>query len=294
MLVAERAAAPRTIAAYRTDLADFASWLGGDDVARAGPDRLAAYMATLAARGLAARSAMRRLSCLRQFHRFLIVDGVREDDPTARLDSPRRGLDLPRNLEPGEVDALIAAAAALGGRRGALAHAALLLLYETGLRVSELLALPRADLATESRAIIVRGKGGRERMVPLSDAARAAADTLIGFGPASAHLFPGRDPRRRLTRQGFDRVLLAACLAAGLDPDRVSPHVLRHSFATHMLENGADLRHLQVLLGHADIATTQIYTHVQASRLAAALQTHHPLGDRAGTPAAPSEPSDLC
>jgi integrase/recombinase XerD len=172
------------------------------------------------------------------------------------------------------VDALLGAAASLPPPRGPTARAALEILYATGLRISELLGLPRAALASAADILIIRGKGGRERMVPLSDTAREAAAAL----PASGKfLFPGRNPLRPLTRQGFDLILRDAALAAGLDPSHLSPHVLRHSFASHMLARGADLRSLQLLLGHADIATTQIYTHVLAERLQRLVEAHHPL-----------------
>ena len=192
------------------------------------------------------------------------------------MDAPRLPATLPKNLAAAEVDVLLAAAAARPGVPGLVARAALEILYSTGLRVSELLGLPRAALATASETLIVRGKGGRERMVLLSDRARDAAAAL-GAETDGKWLFPGRDPRQPMTRQGFALLLKQAALAAGLDPARVSPHVLRHSFASHMLAGGADLRSLQTLLGHADIATTQIYTHVLAERLQQLVALHHPL-----------------
>ncbi len=279
MLAAERGAARNTLLAYRRDLDDFASFCTGLSIAAHAADRetLSAYLHAMAAQGLAARSAARRLSCLRQFHRFLLRDGVRADDPTDLLDSPRLGTALPKYLSEQEVTALLQAAPALPGRRGKLAAAALEILYSTGLRVSEMLGLRRTALAAAGDMLFVRGKGGRERIVPLSDAARAAAASLRADSPESPWLFPGRNPRHALTRQGFDRVLHDAALAAGLDPAGISPHVLRHSFASHMLARGADLRSLQLLLGHADIATTQIYTHVMAERLQHLVETHHPL-----------------
>jgi integrase/recombinase XerD len=280
MLAAERGAARNTLLAYGRDLADFGAFAAtrGLGVAQADREMMATYMQGLPAAGLSARSAARRLSCLRQFHRFLARDGVRRDDPTDLLDAPRTQPPLPRLLSEAEVTALLAAAATLPGRRGVLATAALEILYSTGLRVSELLGLSRAALAATGDVLLVRGKGGRERIVPLSDAARHAAARLVADTPAaSRYLFPGRDPRAPLTRQGFDRVLHDTALAAGLDPARVSPHVLRHAFASHMLAHGADLRSLQLLLGHADIATTQIYTHVLADRLQRLVEAHHPL-----------------
>ena len=277
MLAAERGAARNTLLAYRRDLADASAFLAARGQALAGADRagLSAYMRSL---DMSARSAARRLSCLRQFYKFLARDGVRPDDPTDLLDRPRLPGTLPRLLSEAEVARLLDAAGRLPDRRGALAAAAIELLYSTGLRVSELLALPRAALAADGDMLFVRGKGGRERVVPLSGAARAAAARLVSETEASSrYLFPGRDPKRPLTRQGFDRVLEAACFAAGLDAARVSPHVLRHAFASHMLASGADLRSLQLLLGQADIATTQNYTHVQAERLQKLVEAHHPL-----------------
>jgi integrase/recombinase XerD len=278
MLAAERGAARNTLAAYSADLADFAGFAAaqGEAPAAASAETLRAYMAGLHGAGLAARTAARRLSCLRQFHRFLAREGVRPDDPTQTLDAPRLPRSLPKYLTEAEVDALLAAAADRPGRSGLVATAALEALYATGLRVSELLSLKQAALAGGAELLMVRGKGGKERLVPLSDAAREAAAALRADQPGP-WLFPGRDPRRAMTRQGFALLLKPVALAAGIDPARVSPHVLRHSFASHMLARGADLRSLQTLLGHADIATTQIYTHVLAERLKRLVEAHHPL-----------------
>jgi integrase/recombinase XerD len=235
-------------------------------------------MAGLTRAGLSARTAARRLSALRQFHRFLLREGVREDDPTSLLDTPRLPRSLPKYLTEAEVDALMSAATARAGVQGLMARAALEILYATGLRVSELLGLRRSALTGDAAVLLVRGKGGKERIVPLSDAAR---DTAAAFTAAcevrNPWLFPGRDPRQAMTRQGFALLLKLVALDAELDPMRVSPHVLRHSFASHLLARGADLRSLQLLLGHADIATTQIYTHVLAERLQRLVELHHPL-----------------
>jgi integrase/recombinase XerD len=242
---------------------------------------LQAYMAGLQRAGLAARTASRRLSALRQFHRFLLREGIRGDDPTTLLDAPRLPRTLPKYLSEQEVEALLDTAARMPGQRGAVARAALEILYATGLRVSELLALPRRALAGDAAVLLIRGKGGKERIVPLSEKAKQAAGELVAQKDKSArHLFPGRDPRRALTRQAFFLLLKDVALSAGLDPARVSPHVLRHSFASHLLSHGADLRSLQLLLGHADIATTQIYTHVLAERLQRLVEAHHPLARR--------------
>ena len=283
MLSAERGAARNTLAAYSADLADFAAFTAaqGEAPAAASADTLRRYMAGLNAAGLSARTAARRLSCLRQFYRFLLQEGVRADDPTQTLDSPRMPRSLPKYLSEAELAALLAAAADRPGRAGLVAVAALELLYVTGLRVSELLALRRAALANGAAMLAVRGKGGRERLVPLGAAAREAAGAMTE-GVDSPWLFPGRDKRRAMTRQGFALLLKPLAAAAGIDPARVSPHVLRHSFASHMLARGADLRSLQMLLGHADISTTQIYTHVQPERLQQLVEAHHPLARPAG------------
>ena len=284
MMAAERGAARNTVAAYRADLQAFAAYADarGQAPATADAETLRGWMRSLGP-PLSPRTAARRLSTLRGFHRFLAREGVRPDDPTGLLDSPRLPAGLPKYLAEAEVDALLAAAGRLAGRPGLVGRAALEVLYATGLRVSELLALPRSALSGDAELILVRGKGGRERLVPLSPGAKAAAAALAAETGAAPWLFPGRDPRRAMTRQGFFQLLKGLALAAGLDQARVSPHVLRHSFASHMLARGADLRSLQLLLGHADIATTQIYTHVLAERLQRLVEAHHPLATRART-----------
>ncbi|MGE0420222.1 MAG: site-specific tyrosine recombinase XerD [Acetobacteraceae bacterium] len=280
MLVAERGGARNTTLAYARDLADFEDFARdrGFAVTNADSATLQAYMGSLQATGLSARTAARRLSALRQFHRFLLREGMRADDPTSLLDTPRLPRPLPKYLSEQEVDALLDAAARRPGRAGVVGRAALEILYATGMRVSEILSLPRSALTTDAVLLLIKGKGGRERLVPLSDAARDAAAALAALSNRSVRwLFPGRDPRQAMTRQAFFLLLKRAALDAGLDPARVSPHVLRHSFASHMLARGADLRSLQMLLGHADIATTQIYTHVLAERLQRLVEAHHPL-----------------
>ena len=292
MLTVERAAARNTIVSYAADLTDFAEYAAsrGHGAADADADTCQGYMASLHVRGLAARTAARRLSALRQFHLFLLREGVRGEDPTSQLDAPRLPRPLPKFLTETEVDALLEAATRKPGRAGALARAALELLYATGMRVSELLTLPRAAVGAKAEAMIIRGKGGKERMVPLSGKTKEAASALLAVtgersaGASSRWLFPGRDPRRPLTRQAFFLLLKQLALQAGLDPDLVSPHVLRHSFASHMLARGADLRSLQLLLGHADIATVQIYTHVQTERLRTLVEDHHPLAENWSEP----------
>lgn len=294
MLAAERGAAPNTISAYRADLHDFAAFArraGVEDIAAAAPDTLRDYLRSLADTGLAPRTAARRLSALRQFYGFLGREGLRADDPTPLLDSPRLPPGLPKPLAEAEVEALIAGAARLPGHRGPLAVAALELLYCAGLRATELVTLPAAALREDQPLVAVRGKGGRERLVPISARAReaalaaraaranGAAKSKDGRPRPQRWLFPARGAAGHMTRQGLGLLLKDAALAAGLDPERVSPHVLRHSFASHLLGRGADLRSLQLLLGHADIATTQIYTKVLEDRLRALVEMHHPLAE---------------
>lgn len=273
MMAAERGAAANTLGAYARDLEDFCAAAG----TAASPADISAYLRGLARAGLSARTQARRLSSLRQFFRFLLREGIRADDPTADADAPRLPKALPKYLTEAEVEAL------MGAAERPVERAGLEILYATGLRISEMLALPARALSTDAQVLLVRGKGGRERIVALSDAAKAAAAALRDTAPKGArHLFPGRMPGEALTRQGFNLILKRVALQARLDPARVSPHVLRHSFASHMLARGADLRSLQMLLGHADIATTEIYTHVLAERLQKLVEAHHPLAAAAG------------
>lgn len=283
MLAAERGAARNTLAAYGADLEDFRTFAAARGVAASAADAalVGGYLAGLAAAGQSARTQARRLSTLRQFFLFLLRDGVRADNPAAELESPRLPQTLPKYLSETEVETLLATAAHWPGATGLKANAGLEILYATGLRVSELLALPARALATDASLLMVRGKGGRERIVPLSEPAKRAAARLRE-GTARKNvtprfLFAGRDARLPMTRQGFALLLKQLAGKAGLDPARLSPHVLRHSFASHLLAHGADLRSLQKLLGHADIATTQIYTHVLAERLQKLVQAHHPM-----------------
>ena len=284
MLAAERGAARNTLLAYRADLEDFAAFAAarGDGLIAADTALLRGWLSGLAAQGLAARTQARRLSAVKQFHQFLLREGLRADDPTELLEAPRLPQSLPKALQEDEVAALIAAAAALPGKRGPVAAAAVEMLYCSGLRVSELVSLPALALRAETPLIAVRGKGGRERLVPISDRARrlaleARAERTGAAGKESRFLFPSRGAAGHLTRQALGLLLKDVALAAGLDPARVSPHVLRHSFASHLLQRGADLRSLQMLLGHADIGTTQIYTKVLEERLRALVAEHHPL-----------------
>ncbi len=285
MLAAERGAARNTLVAYEADLEDFARFVGGrgQTTTTADAETLRAWLAALSEAGFAARSAARKLSALRQFHRFLVAEALREDDPTQLLDTPKLPRPLPKYLTEAEVDALLAAARVRPPAQAPLVTAALEMLYATGLRISELLALPRTALAGDAALLMIKGKGGKERLVPLSSAARDAVGSMLeGRKKPNRWLFASRGGKA-ITRQGFALILKQIANDAGIDPERVSPHVLRHSFASHMLARGADLRSLQLLLGHADIATTQIYTHVLAERLQHLVEAHHPLATRAAT-----------
>ena len=297
MLVAERGAAANTVEAYGRDLADFSGFMRRRRRAPedAGADDVRAYLSVLADSGLDSRTGARRLSALRQFFRFLFASGVRSDDPTAVIDSPRQKKSLPKYLSEAEVDALLAVAATRAGEMhdgadGVRRSALLEILYATGLRVSELVGLPLSAISRDGRFLTVRGKGGKERLVPLSEPAmdavsayRAVRERFLPKGNAARAarwLFPSRAREGHLTRARFAQILKEMAAEAGLDPARVSPHVLRHSFASHLLAHGADLRSLQRMLGHADIATTQIYTHVLEERMRALVESAHPLAGR--------------
>jgi integrase/recombinase XerD len=273
----------------------FAAFAGraGIAVEAADGDLLRAFFAAEAAAGRSPRTTARRLSALRQFYRFLYGEDVRRDDPSAGIDPPRRGRPLPKYLSEAEVKRLFDVAARTSGP-DALRFAALLeVLYATGLRVSELVGLPLSAIAADGSAVRVRGKGGRERLVPLTQPARAAIAAYLPMremlvppakrrrAGASPWLFPSRGGGGHLTRVRFGQILKQAAIAAGLDPDRVSPHVLRHSFASHLVAHGADLRSVQQMLGHADIATTQIYTHILDDQLKRLVETAHPLARHA-------------
>lgn len=296
MIAAERGAAANTLAAYERDLTDLAGFLDhrGRAVAQTRPDDIADYLRAMSADGLAVTSRLRRLSAVRQFFKFLVAEGVVAESPAEYVTSPKRPQSLPKTLSVAEVDLLIGAAqSAIDGTAGrdrvrALRlHCLLELLYATGMRVSELVALPRAVLTGDPRVLTITGKGGRERLVPLNRAARTALDRYLAVGEdaedglapmlRSRWVFPSRGLQGHLTRQAFGQELKELAESAGLDPRRVSPHVLRHAFASHLLDRGADLRAVQQLLGHADISTTQIYTHVLEERLKAVVHTHHPL-----------------
>jgi integrase/recombinase XerD len=286
MISAERGASPKTVDAYSRDLRDFLNFLERQriDATGASLSNLRGYIAELGDRGMAPASVARKTSSLRQFFRFLVAEGDLNDDPSRLLDAPRRGRALPKVLSAEEVEALLAAARHLEGPEGLRAVALLELLYATGLRVSELVGMPLAAIDRESGLVLVHGKGGRQRFVPVGSAALGAIEAFLGCrdrfvadGGHSPWLFPSRSSAGHLTRQRFAQLLRNLALAAGIDPARVSPHVLRHAFASHLLANGADLRAVQQMLGHADISTTQIYTHVLEERLRQTVESHHPL-----------------
>ncbi len=284
MLSAERGARVNTLDAYARDLDDAREHVRSG-LRGAGPEAIEAYVAGLTKRGLSPATARRRISALRQFYRFLLQDNVRADDPTSRLDAPKRARSLPKTLSVDEITALIDAAESPRDR------ALIELLYGAGLRVSELVSLPmRAAPRPGQDHMIIEGKGGKERLVALGGPALAALaahlEARAGALPkveaqrekAQRWLFPSASAADgKLTRRRVAQILEAAAVKAGISPARVSPHVLRHAFATHLVEGGADLRTVQTLLGHADIATTQIYTHVAEGRLKTLVETKHPL-----------------
>jgi integrase/recombinase XerD len=302
MLAAERGAGKNTLEAYRNDLDDLMAHLraAGKTVSGADTNDLRGFLSALSERGFKASSLARRLSAVRQLYRFLYAEGKRADDPAAVLEGPKRGRSLPKVLSIAEVDKLLARA------RGAMEDAKqspaarlraarllclLELVYATGLRVSELVALPASAARRDQRMLVVRGKGNKERMVPLNQAAKRAMADYLKLRAAmegdetqkdlrTKWLFPSFGEQGHITRQHFARELKTLGAASGIAPERLSPHVLRHAFASHLLHNGADLRVVQTLLGHADISTTQIYTHVLEERLKALVRDLHPLAEK--------------
>jgi integrase/recombinase XerD len=289
MLSAERGASKNTTAAYSADLRSLEAFLARRKrkPRTADVEALRAYLKSLDYVGMTPSTVARRLSVIRQFFRFLLAERLRADDPASTLDSPKLGRSLPKVLSRVEVDRLIEAAQARSLEDGGRMETLLEILYGSGLRVSELVALPRVAAERDPTMLVVRGKGDKERQIPLSDPARVAIAKWLHIraaalddGEISRYLFPSRGRTGHLTRQRFAQLLKEAALAAGIDPARVSPHVLRHAFASHLLEAGADLRSVQLMLGHADIATTQIYTHVIPEKLRSLVEDHHPLARR--------------
>ena len=296
MLAAEKDASPNTISAYNRDLSDYRDYVKecSDTFLNASSKLIRNYVSTLAEKGLKSSSTGRKLSAIKQFHKFLYAEGKRNSDPSTTLDGPKRGRSLPKILSVAEVDGLLESVEMLANN-GALSfherlsfarlNALIELIYTTGLRVSELVSLPRSSANTKNDFLIVLGKGRKERLVPLTDKAKNALKIYLellkttGKGD-TAYLFPANTQTGYLSRQVFARDLKQAASLAGISPSRISPHVLRHAFASHLLQNGADLRIVQLLLGHADIATTQIYTHVLDERTKAMVRDLHPLGDK--------------
>jgi integrase/recombinase XerD len=296
MVAAERGGARNTIAAYARDLADLAAALKQrkTTLVHASSEELQTYLASLARRRFAPASVGRRLSAMRQLFRFLTAEGLRRDDPCHSIEGPKRRRGLPKVLSITEVDRLLTEArraaestdqTRAGRVRAARLTCLLELLYATGLRVSELIELPRSAAETNALMLTIRGKGHKERLVPLNGAAKAAMRDYLSLlsqagSRQSKWLFPSFGKGGHITRQHFARELKSVAAKAGLGSSRVSPHVLRHAFASHLLHNGADLRVVQTLLGHADISTTQIYTHILDERLKSVVRDLHPLGDQ--------------
>lgn len=297
---AEAGAARNTLLAYGRDLSDFADWLAGadHDLISMTRDSIHDYLSHCEAQGLSRATRARRLSAIRQLTRFALEENWREDDPAGRISGPGRAKRLPKTLDRAEVQALLDALPGIG--RSALEQArnlALLeMLYATGMRVSELVALPVSACRGNPALLLIRGKGGKERMVPLNPPAQRAlaawlllrddpppgsAMARLVAGKGARWLFPASTAEGHMTRQAMNGLLNQLALAAGIDPSRVSPHVLRHAFATHLLEGGADLRAIQSLLGHADLGTTEIYTHVLDARMRDLVLNHHPLAKTA-------------
>ncbi len=291
MMSAERGAARNTIEAYRRDLSGYCDFLAAKGLGpgAAGREHVSQYLARLEAEGLAASTSARKLSAIRQFHKFLAADGLRGDDPTRIVPSPRARRALPRVLSVEEIDRLIGQAETEVELEGAteaqraLSHrlyVLLELLYATGMRVSELVGLRRAAVMRDAGFLTVRGKGNKERIVPLTDRARDAVKAYLKTLEPGPWLFPAGGESGHLSRQVFARELKGLAARAGIGAGRISPHVLRHAFASHLLSGGADLRVVQTLLGHADISTTQIYTHVLDDKLRDLVESHHPLAEK--------------
>ncbi|MBY0423673.1 MAG: site-specific tyrosine recombinase XerD [Parvularculaceae bacterium] len=288
MIAVERAASASTLKNYGRDIERFAAFLRSrrETLRTAGADDIAAFLEALAAEGLSASTAALKSSALRQFYKFLYAEGHRGDDPTLSVERPKSRRPLPKVLSAEEAARLMDAAAGEGDARGLRLKAMVETMYAAGLRVSELVSLPRAAYRPGVRALLIRGKGDKERLAPLGveaaealDAYLSVRDAFLGDAP-SPFMFPSRGATGRITAARFAQMLKDLAVKAGIDPARLSPHVLRHAFATHLLEGGADLRSVQEMLGHADITTTEIYTHVSQDRLSEIVRTRHPLSRR--------------
>lgn len=290
---AELDAARNTLLAYARDLRSYSDWLTASkrDLMSAGQEDVERYIVALDAEGLSRATRARRLSAIRQFYRFAFEEGWRKDNPAIRIRGPAKEKRLPKTLSEEEVDRLLAAARGHGRKSDRVRNTCLMeLLYATGMRVSELVGMPASAARGDPRMLLVRGKGGKERMVPLSPPARSALAEWLKLRdksadlekhekgkPASPFLFPSRGRHGHLTRHRFYMLIKELAVAAGVSPDKVTPHTLRHAFATHLLAHGADLRAIQTLLGHADVSTTEIYTHVLEDRLQELVLDHHPM-----------------
>lgn len=299
MLASERGASTNTLSAYKRDLTDFAAYgRSPKSVATASRDDIESYLRSLADAGLSASTAARRLSTLRQFFQFLVSEGQREDNPTSVIDGPQKGRPLPKILSEKDVEQLLKTAGQQSGPEGLRLNCLLEVLYASGLRVSELVGLPLSAVRRQDRVIFVKGKGGRERLVPLSPTSLSALERYLEVRPhfltetirpsrspnsdtkSNKWLFPSRGALGHLTRQRFAQLLKELAVKSGVSPVALSPHTIRHAFATHLLAHGADLRSVQKMLGHADISTTQIYTHIQEQRLNQLVSDHHPLSKK--------------
>ncbi len=294
MMSAERGASDNTLSAYRRDLTDWQDTLKatGQNLMTAGTGHMEAVLAKWAKNGLAPSTSARKLSSAKQFYLFLQLEGLRDDNPAHNLRGPKLGRPLPKVLSQGDVDRLFKVAEEDGSLRGVRMLCMLEILYAAGLRVSELVSLKLTTVKRRDGCLLIKGKGGRERIVPLTEAAKKAIKTWLKIrdqslpdNPASRELsqpflFPSRSKSGHVTRERFAQLLKVLAGAAGLDSTKISPHVLRHAFATHLLANGADIRSVQKLLGHADISTTQIYTHVLDERMKALVFDMHPLAKK--------------
>ena len=288
MLISERGYAKNTIAAYSRDLSKFSDYLQSKNLSEiaVSSKTIRGYLAKLTQHGLSASTQARHLSALRQFYRFLQSDGRRPDNPCTNIDSPKALRPLPRTLTENEVTKLMTTARSSINPKGLRTLCIVELLYSTGLRISELASLQTSSLAHDGKLLRVLGKGGRERMLPIGEPATLALDNYLRIRPSflknsleTNWLFPSNSGDGHLTRRRIGQILKTLSIASNLDPNKVSPHVLRHAFASHLLANGADLRSVQIMLGHADISTTQIYTHVLQSRLNSFVLQKHPLGN---------------